>query len=261
MKVKIFVVALLCALTLTNCTFPVAGTFTVTNTDGVEYEYEIVVPMTNFVRVKSVTNAQALTGEVVIPSTVDYSGALYVVSQIGKRVFEDCTGITRVTLPSTISIIEDKAFKGCTSLEYINTPQPLSTIGEYAFDGCVELDSFSMDASISTLGTGCFRNCTSLEEVIFPSSLNSIPASAFQGCSDIETIYIDRTVLTIGSNAFNGCTSVNEFTCLAGTPPTADSNTFDGINATILVTVPMASVDQYRTAVGWNHFSNYQGVY
>ncbi|MCR4965909.1 MAG: leucine-rich repeat domain-containing protein [Bacteroidales bacterium] len=261
MKVKIFIVALLCALTLTNCTFPVAGTFTVTNTDGLEYEYEVVVPMTNFVRVKSITNAQALTGEIVIPASVEYSGAVYVVSQIGKRVFEDCTGITQVTLPSTISVIEDKAFKGCTALEYINTPQPLSTIGEYAFDGCSELEDFSLQASISTLGEGCFRNCTSLEEVIFPTSLNNISASAFQGCSNIETIYIDRTILSIGSNAFNGCTSVNEFTSLAATPPTADSNTFNGIDASIMVTVPMASVDQYRTAVGWDHFSNYQGVY
>ncbi len=141
----------------------------------------------------------------------------------------------------------------------INTPQPLSTIGDYAFEGCSSLESYSLQASISKLGEGCFRNCTSLTDVTFPTSLNNIPAKAFEGCTALEEIYIDRNMLTIGSKAFFGCAAVTDFTCLTPTPPTANSDTFEGMDANLPVTVPMANIEQYRTAIGWSYFANYQG--
>jgi len=259
MKKKIFVVVMLLAIMMTNCTSPLIGTFT-TTTDGVVYEYEIIVPMTNFVRLKTVTSPTPLTGEVTIPSAVSHGDIIYAVSQIGESVFENCTGITKVTLPSTISVIEEKAFKGCTALQEINTPQPLSSIGDYAFDGCIALDDVSLNASISTMGAGCFRNCSSLSEIVLPTTLNNLPTKAFQGCTSLSSIYIDRNMLSIGSQAFDGCAAVTAFTCLTPTPPTCDSNTFNGMNPNLTINVPAANVYQYRAATGWNYFTNFNGI-
>lgn len=72
---------------------------------------------------------------------------------------------------------------------------------------------------------------------------------------------MDRSVQEIGDNAFAGCTSIGEMTCLTATPPSCDETTFDGVPEDIVVTVPMASVESYRAAEGWNHFLNYTGVY
>ncbi len=243
------------------CSNPGVSKFNATTEEGVEYEYEVVVPLTNFVRVKPVTSAEVLTGEVTIPSTVSYDGTTYVVSQIAAGAFEDYTGITEVTLPSTISTIENKAFRGCSALSEINTPQPLSTIGDYAFEGCGSLEEFSFDASISALGRSCFANCSSLVSIVLPTSLNTVPERAFYGCSSVGSIYIDRTVNAIGAEAFAGCSGVASMTCMAGMPPTAYANTFDGIDVNIPVTVAMGGLDFYRTATGWSRFVNYTGVY
>ena len=258
MRIKSILALALIALTMTNCSSLNLTTFNAT-TNGVEYKYEVIVPLTNFVRATAITPADQLTGEVVIPSTVNYNGTNYVVSQIGKSAFEGYSGITKMTIPSTVSIIEEKAFRNCTALREINTPQPLSTIGDYAFEGCSSLESYGLQASISKLGEGCFRNCTSLTSVTFPTSLNNIPAKAFEGCTALEEIYIDRNMLTIGSKAFFGCASVTDFTCLTPTPPTANSDTFEGMDVNLPVTVPMANIEQYRTATGWSYFANYQG--
>ena len=258
MRIQSILVLALIALTMTNCSPLNLTTFNAT-TNGVEYKYEVVVPLSNFVRVTAITPADQLTGEVVIPSTVNYDGTNYVVSQIGKSAFKGYSGITEMTIPSTVSVIEEKAFRNCTALREINTPQPLSSIGDYAFEGCSSLESYDLQASISKLGEGCFRNCTSLTSVTFPTSLNNIPAKAFEGCTALEEIYIDRNMLTIGEKTFFGCAAVTDFTCLTPTPPTASSNTFEGMDAGLPVTVPMANIEQYRTATGWSYFTNYQG--
>jgi len=259
MRIKSILALALVALAMTNCSPLNITSFNATS-NGVGYKYEVIVPLTNFVRVAAITPADQLTGEVVIPSTVNYDGTNYVVSQIGKSAFEGYSGITEMTIPSTVSVIEEKVFRNCSALREINTPQPLSTIGDYAFEGCSSLERFSLQASISKLGEGCFRNCISLASVTFPTSLNNIPAKAYEGCTAIDEIYIDRNMLTIGSRAFFGCAAVTDFTCLTPTPPTAYSNTFEGMDAGIPVTVPMANIEQYHTATGWSYFTNYQGL-
>jgi len=261
MKELFFAVLGTCTLLFSFCSNPEIKEFTATDENGVLYQYEVIVPLTNFVRIKPLATADQLTGEVVIPTTVTYDETRYVITQIAEQAFEGYTGITHVTLPETLNTIEEKAFRNCTSLSQINTPQPLSTIEEQAFENCVSLDEFSLDASISTLGESCFAGCSSLTDITLPSSLNSVSSRAFYGCTSVTNVFISSTINSIGEEAFAGCTSVTQMTSQAGMPPTAYANTFDGIDADIPVTVPMGGLNYYQTATGWNHFTNYSGVY
>lgn len=277
-----FSAAVLVSVIIAGCSKLKAGdTFTVT-TDGVEFQYEVIVSRMNFVRVVPVSGR--LSGSITIPPTVSYDGNNYVVTQVGQNAFRDGSTITAISLPKTLSIIEASAFQGCTMLETINTPQPLSEIGDFAFDGCSALKEFSLDASISKLGKGCFRGCTSLKTMKFPSSFTEIPDEAFCGCSSLDEIrcpatvmqigkdafsgcvgvkeiYLDRSVGNIGARAFAGCSSVETMTCLTATPPACSSNTFDGILSEIPVTVMISALENYRAASGWNHFTNFKGTY
>lgn len=88
-----------------------------------------------------------------------------------------------------------------------------------------------------------------------------IGADAFNGCSSITSVQMDRSVQSIGSGAFSGCTGIEAITSLTATPPACSANTFSEVPTNASVTVPMASVEQYRAATGWNQFTNYHGVY
>lgn len=70
------------------------------------------------------------------------------------------------------------------------------------------------------------------------------------------SIIIPSSVTEIGSNAFFFCPAW-EITSLSTTPPSIDYDTF--IDATYVfgtLYVPMGSADAYKSAYGWESFSN-----
>ncbi len=284
MKTKILTLLLALAATMPSCTKLNSGDSFNQTFGGIEYNFEVIVSKMTYVRLIPVSAPSVVKGDITLPTTAEYDGVTYTVTQIGPRAFRDYVGITSVTLPGTLSQIENEAFAACTSLKTINTPQPLSVIGDYAFDGCSALKAFSLKASISELGKGAFRGCASLEELVFtptvtdipdelcsgcsalkeislPSTIMRVGASAFEGCSSARAITIDRSLQNIGARAFSGCFAVEAISCMTATPPVCSANTFDGIPTDIPVTVPMANVNDYRNAAGWNRFSNYMGKY
>ncbi len=284
MKTNIFTLILTLVASLPSCTKLNSGDSFNQTEGGIEYNFEVIISKMTYVRLTPVSAPSVVKGDIILPTTAEYDGVTYTVTQIGKRAFRDYTGITSVTLPKTLSQIEDEAFAGCKSLQTINTPQPLSVIGEYAFDGCSGLKAFSLEASISELGKGAFRGCASLEELVFTPTITEIPdelcsgctslkeislpstvmhigASAFEGCTSARAIKIDRSLQNIGVRAFSGCSAVGAISCMTATPPVCSANTFDGIPADIPVTVPMANVGGYQNATGWNRFINYLGKY
>lgn len=284
MNTKILTILLALAAAMPSCTKLNSGDSFNQTVGGIEYNFEVVVSKMTYVRLTPVSSPFMVKGDITIPTTAEYDGVTYTVTQIGQRAFRDYAGITSVTLPKTLSQIEKEAFAGCTSLQSINTPQPLSVIGDYAFDGCSGLKAFSLEASISELGKGAFRGCASLEELAFtptfteipdelcsgciglkeislPSTIMRVGASAFEGCASARSIKVDRSLQNIGARAFSGCFAVESISCMTAAPPVCSANTFDGIPTDIPVTVPMANVSDYRNATGWNRFGNYIGKY
>jgi hypothetical protein len=53
------------------------------------------------------------SGNVVIPSSVKYDGKTYSVTSIGIGAFSDCSGLTSVTIPNSVTSIGESAFYGC----------------------------------------------------------------------------------------------------------------------------------------------------
>ena len=50
---------------------------------------------------------------IVIPSTVTYEGITYSVTAIGDEAFSECTSLTSVTIPNSITSIGNSTFYGC----------------------------------------------------------------------------------------------------------------------------------------------------
>lgn len=53
------------------------------------------------------------TGSVVIPESVTYNDATYSVTTIGEKAFGDCSGLTSITIPNSITSIGDYTFYKC----------------------------------------------------------------------------------------------------------------------------------------------------
>ncbi len=167
-------------------------------------------------------------GVVEIPSTytktVNGEETDFVVNKIGNGAFADCTGITEVVIPSSITKVGDRAFENCSSLEKAVFEGSTCEIGKSAFAYCSALKSITLPSSLKTISEETFNDCTSLSSVTIPSTVNLIGAEAFKMCTDLTNINIPASVTTIRKNAFIGCNAVKAFEVESGNPVYSDAN-------------------------------------
>jgi hypothetical protein len=92
-------------------------------------------------------------GQVIIPETVTYNNRTYCVTKIGEHAFEECSGITSVIIPNTITVVEDYAFNVCNSLQGVTcmalTPPSCSSLSHYSATLYVPLESLELYKSAS----------------------------------------------------------------------------------------------------------------
>ena len=53
------------------------------------------------------------SGEVIIPSSITVEGQEYTVTSIGAYAFQECSGLTSVTIPNSVTSIGYEAFYKC----------------------------------------------------------------------------------------------------------------------------------------------------
>ena len=114
-------------------------------------------------------------------------------TKIGKNAFESCTGLISVDLSACTNLpkIDLYAFEGCTGLTSISLPANLTEIGWHAFSDCTGLTSISLPANLTKIGLSAFKGCTGLTSISIPASLNSIGAGAFAGCTGLTNLTVD----------------------------------------------------------------------
>lgn len=133
------------------------------------------------------------------------------VTAIGEESFNNCGGLTSITLPPTLETIGDRAFNGCVGLRRISIPEAVTAIGDYAFADCRDLSVAKLPSKLAAVSDGCFSGCSSLSSVWIPEGAGAIGRYAFHGCSSLSQAYIPSTAATIGDGAFAGCSSLASF--------------------------------------------------
>ena len=131
---------------------------------------------------------------------------------IGWFAFSGCTGLTSLDLSACTSLttIDGSAFSGCTGLKSIRWPANLTTIGENAFFGCTGLKSLDLSGctSLTIIYNWTFKDCTGLTSISLPTSLVIIDWNVFEGCKSLTSISLPANLTRIGSQVFYGCTSL-----------------------------------------------------
>ena len=169
-------------------------------TTAIEGDYEYAVVEGGI----TITKYKGAGGNVTIPGTL---GGLLVTS-IGSSAFYDCSSLTSISLPESLTSIRDGAFSRCTGLTSIDLPESLTSVGEYAFASCTSLTNIILPESLVSIGDGAFSWCFSLTSISLSKNQTHIGDHVFNDCSSLTSIGLPENLTSIGDNAFSGCTGL-----------------------------------------------------
>lgn len=134
--------------------------------------------------------------------------------------------LTKLVLPSTVSIIFHNAFSGMKSLQKID-------LGD----------------NVAHIGQRVFSECKALKSIIFPDKVTKLFDYVCEGCTALESITIGSGMQKIISLSFTDCKNLKTITALPTTPPSinldSDYNVFPkDISAKVIV--PIESKSAYE---------------
>ena len=170
---------------------------------------------------------------------------------------DDVLAVETLLLPNGLLEIGDFALHNARHLEQITIPAGVTRIGESAFEECRSLESVTFAGkALREIDDWAFYNCHTLKNITIPEGVTSIGKAAFFDCSYLKEITLPSTVQTIADNAFGQCQKVAKMTVNAMTPPIVEAETFEDIDRSIPLYVPIGTALQYKAADYWCEFFN-----
>lgn len=138
---------------------------------------------------------------------------------IGQYAFQNCVKLSEILLPEGLLSINGQAFSGCgqyseklgfkTGLTSITIPSTVTTIGSKAFESCAALEEATIKSSL--IGESMFLDCRMLKKVTIGVNTESIKNLAFSGCTSLSDIDLQSNILTeIGKGAFQSA-AISDF--------------------------------------------------
>ena len=189
-------------------------------TNKVTFPYEVTKAQTLYAKWKqndpeeivfSVDGNGVLTGvsgltanntDVVIPSEV---GGV-TVREIGMGVFKDNRNIVSLTIPDSVTTLQNRICSGCTALREVRLPSGLTVIPDETFDGCSSLSTVHFPNTLRQIRSDAFCG-TGLTEFIAPDSLTAIWGYAFKDCAKLTKVDL-KNVSSVSGGAFQNCTEL-----------------------------------------------------
>lgn len=162
------------------------------------------------------------TAKVVIPSTVQYNGTSYTVTEVGKHFFDGAlVKVSELTIPPTIKKFNADCTNWYGKKVHISDLVAWCNI-DFKEWGCHPLcrthylylnNELIVDLvipeGITKLKRGAFSDCKGIKSVVLPNSLTEIESGAFNECYSLNKITFGNNLKTIGDGAFYGCNLKN----------------------------------------------------
>ncbi len=157
-------------------------------------------------------------------TTLDLSQATVVPFDMGMALYGTATAyygneiprtaffgkkLTTVSLPNNLETIGFAAFAGCYQLRSITLPATLTYIDDYAFSGTA-LTSIQIPQTVVSMGKGVFSRCENMTSAVINSKF--IGDFAFLGDYRLTSVSVGSNVEYILKGAFNGCTALKNIT-------------------------------------------------
>ena len=135
------------------------------------------------------------------------------VKKIAPAAFLDCSGLTTVTIPRSVTSIGGGAFSGTSLFSMVveegnpiydsrnNCNAIIETATNSLIAGC---QNTIIPNDVVIIGNGAFYNCSGPTSVVIPNSVEKIDYCAFYGCG-LTSVVIPNSVTSIGDYAFKNC--------------------------------------------------------
>lgn len=144
-----------------------------------------------------------LSGELDIPSYVTYGDTQVPVVSIYNSAFYRNKTITKITVPSTVTVLGNSVFKEAVALKEVDlSASNIDKLYSNLFEGCTELMRVNFPASATSWNTtSAFKGCAKLKSVTFPdnSKLTTVSGGTYSSAEASNT------------GAFNGCAALKSF--------------------------------------------------
>ncbi len=162
--------------------------------------------------------------ELILPNSfTEHNGMEITEYEIYQYSFYNCSSLTSIEIPASVTSIGSYAFYNCSGLTSIEIPASVTSVGSSAFSGCSDLKSvlFGENSQLTSIGWSAFFNCSGLTSIEIPASMTSIGSYAFSGCSSLTSISYTGTMeqwnaITKG-NSWNNNTGNYIIVCNDGT--------------------------------------------
>lgn len=140
---------------------------------------------------------------------VEYiEGDDYTVDIIGPNSFEGNQDITSVSIPDTVTYIDNAAFYGCSNLVSVSIPDNVTYIGQGAFSDCSSLYDITLPSMLETLDYGALSS-TAITSIVVPDSVTSLGERVFENCRELTSVTLPQGITVLPSCLFLFCTSLS----------------------------------------------------
>jgi hypothetical protein len=202
------------------------------------------------------------------------------ITKIGVGAFSGCYKLTSIKIPASVQSIGYNAFYDCSALKELriedsDTPLPIG-YNYGAFDDeygpfydsplsyiycgrdIVQVDDDGNPSPADGWEEGVFTNFK-YDESNFQTSLNIGPKvtkiiNYMFSHVRVPYMYIYPAIREIGYRAFYKCPIFTGLSCNHTTPPTLDSNAFEGCEKIYFIKVPEETIDTFKSAPNWSAF-------
>lgn len=224
----------------------------------------------------------------VIPETfLGDDGVWYRVVGIGSDAFSGRKSLQSVSIPNTVTNIDNYAFAGCSALTSMTIPDSVTSIGKAVFSRCTAMKSVTIGNGVTSIGTQAFYWCDGLEklyisdvrawcqidfadpesnpffeyvdvylngvlltDLVVPEGTTHIGQYAFKYCFNLKSVSIPESVTHIGYDAFYDCDNLRSVTINGSGETILDDYAFG--SCVYLSTVTMEGVSE----IGMRAFYN-----
>lgn len=231
----------------------------------------------------AINNGNTWSGELNIPSEVNYDGKIYTVTGITWAAFEDCDGLTKVKLPKTIKKVinhvlsDDPSIGGavspdnmnpfvrCLSLESIEVDEENQDFNAvdgvlfskdgtrlYSYPSGAKAQLYTIPEGVTWIGSSAFEANKHLTSIVLPETIGKLCGSVFYACSSLKVIDIPQNISTIGSYAFGCCNP--DALVIRGILDYLDSYLFDELNESTKIYVPSTELNRYKNKYNRSFF-------